>query len=76
MRHLIPSFIRVPVVFFIIVGLVEYFVDSGDQPAFMEQPIIILLMMVIVQIKLYLMPDFQRIHKINPLLEILQVGHP
>ena len=47
MRHLIPSYIRVPVIFFAIVGLVEYFVDSGDQPAFMEQPIILLFLLLV-----------------------------
>ncbi len=46
MRHLIPSYIRVPLVFFIIAGLVEYFVDSGDKPAFMEQPIILLFLLI------------------------------
>ena len=50
MRHLIPSYIRVPLVFFIIAGLVEYFVDSGDQPAFMEQPIILLFLMLVLLI--------------------------
>jgi len=47
MRHLIPSYIRVPVVFFIIAGLIEYFVDSGDQPAFMEKPIILLFLLLV-----------------------------
>jgi len=47
MRHLIPSFIRVPVIFFAIAGLVEYFVESGDQPAFMEQPIILLFLLLV-----------------------------
>ena len=47
MRHLIPSFIRVPVIFFTIAGLVEYFVDSGDQPAFMEKPIILLFLLLV-----------------------------
>ncbi|GGW66597.1 cytochrome c oxidase cbb3-type subunit 3 [Winogradskyella epiphytica] len=47
MRHLIPSYIRVPVVFFAIAGLVEYFVDSGDKPAFIEQPIILLFLFLI-----------------------------
>ena len=50
MRHLIPSYIRVPLVFFIIAGLVEYFVDSGDQPAFMEQPIILLFLLLVLLI--------------------------
>ncbi len=32
--------IRVPVIFFVIFGLVEYFIDSGEKPAFIEYPII------------------------------------
>ena len=47
MRQLIPSWIRVPVVFFIILGLVEYFVDSGEQPAFMEYPLILLFLVLV-----------------------------
>lgn len=49
MRKL-PSWIRVPVVFFIIVGLVEYFVDSGDKPAFIEQPTILLFLLLVLLI--------------------------
>lgn len=47
MRNLIPSFIRVPLVFFVIAGLVEYFVDSGDQPAFIEQPVVLLFLLLV-----------------------------
>ncbi|MDC1505378.1 MAG: cbb3-type cytochrome c oxidase N-terminal domain-containing protein [Winogradskyella sp.] len=47
MRHLIPSYIRVPVIFFAIAALVEYFVDSGDQPAFMEQPLVLLFLLLV-----------------------------
>ncbi|NCO62879.1 MAG: c-type cytochrome [Flavobacteriales bacterium] len=50
MRNLIPSYIRVPIVFFIIFGLVEYFVDSGDQPAFMKYPIIMLFLVLVLLI--------------------------
>ncbi|MCA0132161.1 cbb3-type cytochrome c oxidase N-terminal domain-containing protein [Winogradskyella alexanderae] len=52
MRNLIPSYIRVPIVFFIIVGLVEYFVESGDQPAFMEQPVIMLFLLLVLLVLL------------------------
>jgi len=51
MKNSIPSWIRIPVVFFIVVMLVEYFVESGDQPAFVEQPVILgflLLVLVII----------------------------
>lgn len=47
MRRFTPSWIRVPVVFFIILGLVEYFVDSGDKPAFIEQPMIMLFLVLV-----------------------------
>jgi hypothetical protein len=52
MRNLIPSYIRVPVVFFVIAGIVEYFVPSGDQPAFMEQPVIMLFLLLVLFILL------------------------
>ena len=47
MKNLIPSWIRVPVVFFIIFGLTEYFVDSGKQPAFIEYPLIMLFLLLV-----------------------------
>lgn len=50
MRHFIPSWIRVPVVFFIIFGLIEYFVDSGDKPAFLEYPVIMLFLLLVLLI--------------------------
>jgi cytochrome c oxidase cbb3-type subunit 3 len=52
MRNLIPSYIRVPVVFFIIAGIVEYYVPSGDQPAFIEQPVIMLFLLLVLCILL------------------------
>lgn len=47
MRNLIPSYVRVPVIFFTIFGLIEYFVDSGDKPAFLEHPIIMLFLILV-----------------------------
>jgi cytochrome c oxidase cbb3-type subunit 3 len=46
MRYFIPSYIRVPLLFFIVFGIVEYFVDSGNQPAFIEQPIVLLFLLL------------------------------
>ncbi len=48
MRNLIPSWVRVPVVFFIIFGLIEYFVDSGEKPVFIEYPVIMVLLLLLV----------------------------
>lgn len=52
MKQLIPSYIRVPVIFFTIAGLVEYFIESGEQPAFMEQPIVLLFLLLVLLILL------------------------
>ena len=43
----IPSWIRVPVVFFIIFGLIEYFIDSGDEPAFIAEPLVSLFLLLV-----------------------------
>lgn len=40
MKNLIPWWIRIPVVFFIIFGLTEFAIDSGSQPAFIAHPMI------------------------------------
>lgn len=50
MRNLIPSWIRVPVVFFIIFGAVEFFIDSGEQPAFIEYPAVLLFLLLVLLI--------------------------
>ena len=50
MRNLIPSWLRVLIVFFIIFGLTEYFIDSGDKPAFIEQPIVMLYLLLVLVI--------------------------
>lgn len=50
MRHLIPSWIRVPVVFFAIFGLTEYVIDSGDKPAFIEYPFVVMFLLLVLLI--------------------------
>ncbi|MDG5492182.1 cbb3-type cytochrome c oxidase N-terminal domain-containing protein [Psychroserpens sp. SPM9] len=46
MRH-IPSWIRVPLVFFIIFGLTEYVIDSGNEPAFIAEPLVSLFLLLV-----------------------------
>jgi len=50
MRNLIPSWIRVPIAFFIIFGAVEFFVNSGDKPAFIEYPVVLLFLFLVLLI--------------------------
>ncbi|RKN79371.1 cbb3-type cytochrome c oxidase N-terminal domain-containing protein [Ulvibacterium marinum] len=57
MRNISPWWIRIPVVFFLIFGLMEYFIDSGDKPAIIEYPItqFFLLMVLLILIGIELM---------------------
>ncbi|QHI37832.1 Cbb3-type cytochrome c oxidase subunit CcoP [Kordia antarctica] len=48
MRNLIPSWVRVLVIFFLLFIGVEYFVESGDRPAFIEEPLILLFLLLVV----------------------------
>ncbi|MBT8187617.1 MAG: c-type cytochrome [Croceitalea sp.] len=53
-----PWWIRIPVLFFIIFGLMEYFIDSGAKPAFIEYPItqvfMLMVLLILVAIELIL----------------------
>lgn len=46
MKKLIPAYIRVLVVFFAVFGAMEYFIDSGSQPAFIKFPMVSLFLFV------------------------------
>lgn len=46
MKKIIPSYIRVLVIFFAVFGAMEYFIDSGDQPAFIKFPMVSLFLLV------------------------------
>jgi cytochrome c oxidase cbb3-type subunit 3 len=46
MKKLIPSYIRVLVIFFAVFGAMEFFIDSGDQPAFVKFPMVALFLLV------------------------------
>ncbi|WP_396148498.1 cbb3-type cytochrome c oxidase N-terminal domain-containing protein [Flavobacterium sp.] len=40
MKKFIPSYVRVPLIFALVMGAMEYFIDSGDKPAFIEYPMV------------------------------------
>jgi len=50
MRNFIPSWLRIPVVFFIIMAIVEYTIDSGEKPAFIEEPMVLLFLVLVLLI--------------------------
>lgn len=46
MKKLIPAYIRVLVVFFAVFAAMEYFIDSGEKPAFVKFPMVSLFLFV------------------------------
>lgn len=46
MKKLIPSYVRVPLIFAIVLIAMEYFIDSGDRPAFIKFPMVALFLVV------------------------------
>lgn len=46
MKKFFPVYVRVPIIFFAFFGLMEYFIDSGDRPAFVKYPITILVLTI------------------------------
>ncbi len=46
MKKLIPSYVRVPLIFAFVFGALEYFIDSGDRPAFIKYPMVSLFLVV------------------------------
>jgi len=51
MKKLIPVYVRLPLIFFSVFGAMEYFIDSGDRPAFIKYP----MMMVFLTVFLFLL---------------------
>jgi len=58
MKNMMPWWIRIPVLFFLIFGLMEYFIDSGETPAFIAYPVtqwfLLLTLMILIAIELIL----------------------
>lgn len=56
MKNMSPWWIRIPIIFFVIFGLMEYFIDSGEKPAIIEYPItqffmlMVLLMLIAIEL--------------------------
>jgi len=46
MKKLLPVYIRLPLIFFTVFAGMEYFIDSGDRPAFLKYPMVSLFLFV------------------------------
>ncbi len=47
MKRFFPVYVRVPLIFFTCYGLLEYFIDSGDKPAIIAYPSVMLLLALV-----------------------------
>lgn len=58
MKNISPWWIRIPVIFFIVFGLMEFFIDSGERPAIVEYPItqffMLMVLLILIAIELIL----------------------
>ncbi len=58
MRNMTPWWIRVPLLFFVILGLMEYVIDSGKEPAIIAYPVaryfMVLVLLLLIAIELIL----------------------
>ncbi|MEK6152243.1 cbb3-type cytochrome c oxidase N-terminal domain-containing protein [Flavobacteriaceae bacterium 3-367] len=58
MKNMSPWWIRIPLIFFVVFALMEYFIDSGEKPAIIEYPItqlfLFLVLMILIAIELIL----------------------
>lgn len=50
MRNRVPAYVRVPFLFFTIAIIIELMVDSGEKPAFMEYPMIMVFLLLVLLI--------------------------
>ncbi|MBL7867479.1 MAG: c-type cytochrome [Flavobacterium lindanitolerans] len=46
MKKIFPVYLRVPIIFFAVFLAMEYFIDSGDRPAFLKYPMISVFLVV------------------------------
>src|SRR6476661_4434383 len=68
MKKFFPMYLRITVIFFSFFGLMEYFIDSGNQPAFIKYPITILVLAVFLAALLIVEYIFAALNGINYLL--------
>ena len=52
MKKFIPVYVRVPVIFAMVFIALEYFIDSGDRPAFIKYPLVSLFLLVFIFIQI------------------------
>ncbi|WP_348798922.1 cbb3-type cytochrome c oxidase N-terminal domain-containing protein [Flavobacterium adhaerens] len=65
MKKIIPSYIRVLVLFFAVFGVIEYFIDSGSQPAFIKYPMVLVFLIVLLFVLIAIEVTLSAVDKIS-----------
>ncbi|MGQ7944763.1 cbb3-type cytochrome c oxidase N-terminal domain-containing protein [Flavobacterium sp. WC2509] len=68
MKKIIPPYIRVLVLFFFVFGAMEYFIDSGNQPAFIRYPMVLVFLVVFIFVLVAIEITLSAINKMSYLL--------
>lgn len=68
MKKMFPPYIRVLVLFFSIFGVMEYFIDSGDQPAFIKYPMVLVFLFVMLFVLIAIEITLSAVDKVSYLL--------
>ncbi|HSD06743.1 cbb3-type cytochrome c oxidase N-terminal domain-containing protein [Flavobacterium sp.] len=68
MKKVIPSYIRVLVLFFIVFAAMEYFIDSGNRPAFIQYPMVSVFLLVFLFLLIAIEITLSAVNKITYLL--------
>ncbi|PKB17902.1 cbb3-type cytochrome c oxidase N-terminal domain-containing protein [Flavobacterium sp. 5] len=68
MKKIIPPYIRVLVLFFFVFGVMEYFIDSGSQPAFIKYPMVLVFLIVFLFLLIAIEITLSAVNKVTYLL--------
>jgi cytochrome c oxidase cbb3-type subunit 3 len=68
MKKLIPPYIRVLFIFFSVMGVMEYLIDSGDQPAFIKYPMVGVFLLILLFLLIAIEITLSAVDKISYLL--------
>jgi cytochrome c oxidase cbb3-type subunit III len=68
MKKMFPPYIRVIVLFFFVFGMMEYFIDSGAQPAFIKYPMVLGFLFVFLFVLIAIEITLSAVDKISYLL--------
>lgn len=68
MKKMFPPYIRVLALFFFVFGMMEYFIDSGSQPAFIKYPMVLGFLFVFLFVLIAIEITLSAVNKISYLL--------